>query len=453
MAKINIGYNVSDHDLSLKIGNLRGHYAVQHPQKVLACFSEKDRQILAENFIYSRLRNLSFLRAEDLFFNFSQPFLKDFVDWGIKNDLARISDANKIATDKLVNGFKLSEKRILFNKKSSSQSCLSHWSSNKKKAVLALSFGKDSLLTYGLAREIGLEVLPVFVREMPRVCKVEQNLKHKIIDDFVQKEKVELDFLSDNVDEVYYRQKAKRKFKELDNSNGMLAFCLEALPFVKYHQAKYLLFGNEQNLNDPYINDYGVKAFPSFDQTSIYSQKLNKLLKTFTNNSFSIVSLVEGLYNIAEMKILINRYPHLLQYVMSCDPENNSKEKWCYNCTTCAESFLYTKAMAGNASVIGFNKNFFENKYRYLYPLFHRKSQWFYDKPREIKEGEMLAFLIALKNGEKGDLIAAFKKKFLKEALAKEGYLRRKYFSIHKMPNVPQELQVKLIKIFNQELK
>jgi len=145
----------------------------------------------------------------------------------------------------------------------------------KDKAIISLSFGKDSLLSYGLAKESGLDYRIFFVEESEREKTAEGVWKKKIIKQFCQKERQKVYLVKDNIEKLFFHPKLSGKFKELENINGMLAFALELIPAAYYHRAKYLIFGNEATFNNFFINHDGFKAYPSFDQTSVYTRKEN----------------------------------------------------------------------------------------------------------------------------------------------------------------------------------
>lgn len=447
----NISYQVGKDSLGIKIFN-RSNYKINYPKGVLASLDQEAKQILLENFAYCRLAPLTLTIKNKLTYKNQVPALKKFVDFGVANDLPRFSEEISIRTKELANAYNACKdgKNSFTKTTNQSQKLSAKNPTLKNRVIMSLSFGKDSLLSYGLAKEIGLDCQIAVVDELN---PVEHKLKRLIAKKFSSQEKKPIDFLQDNVDEIFYHKKLDKKIAELENTNGMLTFLLELIPLAFYHRAKYVIFGNERNFDDSFTNKYGVKAYPSFDQTSIYSKTLNRYLNKLTEGQIQIISLVEPIYNIAEMQILYHRYPHLLQYLMSCSPKKGLKEKWCYSCPMCAKAYLYSVAVGGDPKLIGFNRNFFEAKYQELYPLFAKTIKRSYEKPPEVKEEQLLAFLLAYRNGSQGPLIELFKKKFLNQAKKQERKLRKKYFAIYPAKNIPNELKSKVIKIYQQELK
>jgi hypothetical protein len=425
------------------------NFAVKYGQHIFSSLGPRAREILSENFIYSRTAPLGLACAKSLSYQMPEPILREITDYGIKNDLPRIAFANKIKINSLLKKF--SQRQINFSKQDPVGRLVPIQKLSRHKAILAMSFGKDSLLSYGLAKEIGLDCQLAYVNEMEDYYHIENVHKRKIIRDFGREQQEQIEYLEDNLDSIF-QENLKVRLKEFDNSNGMLAFSLELLPLAFYHRAKYLILGNEKNFDD-YWRYQGHKAFPSFDQSSFYARKLNQALSKLTAGNYQTISLVAPLYNLAEIKILFNRYPFLLKYVMSCDLEMTAADRWCHNCPMCANAYLYAAAVGGDPAKIGIKQKLFELKYLRLYPLWDRHQLRAYEMPKQVREEQLLAFLLAYRQGWRGSAIDLFKKKYLAEAKRREKQLRLKFFKIYPMPDAPKEYRAKLFNIYQGELK
>ncbi len=426
-------------------------YGVKYQSKIFSSLSPAQAKILADNFVYARTRQLTFRLDSGLAYDFSKPLMAAFTDYGINTDLGKIADLNKLSTKALLADFK--KAKISFNlaKKSAYLAPLKRSQSNQ--FILAMSFGKDSLLSYGLARELGLNLHLVFVKEMENLNSEEARHKNQIIKEFTKQEKLKLDYLYDNADEIFLAKELSKDIHEFDNTNGMLAFMLELLPLAYYHRAKYVILGNEANFMDSFINHDGHRAYPSFDQSIVYAKKHNQHLARLTKNNLQSVSLVEPIYNLAEMHLLYHCYPDLLKFVMSCSPEKPNSERWCYDCPMCAKAFLYSWAVGGDPKLIKFSKDFFAQEYQGLYPLFAKKITRAYEKPKAVRDEQLLAFLLAYQNGAQGYLIDLFVRDYLSEAKKRAKSLRAKFFGIHPSTTIPTEFKTKLLNIYKQELK
>ncbi len=446
---INVNYQMSEGGFS--IGILGKTYSVQYPEQIWSSHSVNFKKILVENFIYCRVKSLS-LKFDRLFkYQITKPIVQDLVNYGIKQDLPRLAWLTKMKIQDLVEIFERNINQEVFEDYESNYSSFNR-ANSKDKAILALSFGKDSLLSYGLAKELELNFHLVYVKEMVALNQPEESFKQAILDEFCQNEKVKIEFLSDDIDEISLTHNGDREIEDLENTNGMLAFTLELMPVAYYHGANYLIFGNEANFSD-FFADNEFKIYPSFDQSVIYAAKTNQLLDRLTGGSFRVASLVEPIYNLVEMAILVNRYPKLLQYLMSCSPGEGDPDKWCYNCPMCAKAFLYLVAVGGKREQIGFNQDFFSLRYKKLYPLFNDQIERAYEKPPAVRDEQLLAFLLAYRRGVKGELIELFASQYLESALAREAELKNKFLSIHELVTMPSFLRPKLIRIYQEEIK
>ncbi len=450
--KLRFSYRLSANGFKVKV--FKGaDFAVKFPEIIFKQLPQAVKRFVIDNFIYSRTRALNLLDWQ-LTYQFGRPAWQNFIDFGLKKIIPCLGEINKLNVNKILNKFPLAEAagNLVFNGQKQADR-LTSFKSLPNRAVLALSFGKDSVLSYGLAKELGLKLLLATVNEMAGASGDEWKIKSRIIKEFSAEQHEQVHLFSDNVDELYYHPKINCHLSEVNNTNSLLAYALEFLPFVYHHQAAYLIFGNEQNLNDFYFNKAGYKYYPSFDQSSEYTAKENRLWAKASQNKFRVISLVEPLYNLGECRVLYHRYPHLLKYVMSCEPDKGSSERWCYHCPMCAKAFLYSAAVGGDPKQIAFNRDFFAKKYSELYPLFATKPLRHYERPPQVKEEQLLSFLLCYRQGLKGYLIDLFKKRYLAEAVKKEKSFRKRYFGIHPAVNLPTELKNKILGIYRSELK
>jgi 7-cyano-7-deazaguanine synthase in queuosine biosynthesis len=447
-----ISYKINGNNFRIKVSE-GSEYLVNYPAGILPNLERRAKEILLDNFIYTRTFPLILLN-NTLFYKIAEPSLKDFINYGLLKDIPRISDSAKIKTKKLLENFNESKKNgsVIFKKTNQTVKLLPPKETSKKLAILSLSFGKDSLLSYAISKEIGLDVYPTFINDMGKYNPNEFKIKKKIAQLF-SKEQKPVFVLKDETDNLFRSKEMKEKIEELDGTNAMLAFALELTPLAYYLGTKYIIFGSERSLNDYFVNKERYRVYPSYDQSSTYMKMENQYFKKLTDGNIQILSLIEPIYNIAEIKILYHRYPYLLKYVMSCSSKKLSNEKWCYQCPTCAKVFLYSVAVGGDPKKMGIKKNLFEMKYKNLYPVFTSENERVYEKPPRVKEEESLAFLLATRNGQNGELIDLFKQKYLKGVEKKEKELRERYFGIHPSQTLPPELKNKVVKIYKEELK
>jgi hypothetical protein len=227
-----------------------------------------------------------------------------------------------------------------------------------------------------------------------------------------------------------------------------------SLPISHAFQAKYILLGNERNMDYRFKNKDGIETTPSHDQTKEIMKEQNFMVNTLTGKKMSVVSLVKPLTTLAIEKILMGRYPDFAKYVMSCPGLDAAprESRWCHKCSTCFKVYLYALAFGHNPKDFGFKNNMMSKNMIEYSSVFDGEKLDNYDKASDVRDEELLAFYLAYKNGAKGYLIDLFKKNYLKEAKKREGELISKHLNIHDKSSIPKELQRKLFSIFKEEL-
>lgn len=421
-------------------------YSVEYSKNIWEEFQNK--RLLINNLIYARTASLRMFSSK-LEYDTSYPFFKEFLDKGVIRDIPRIADTIGVNTRKLVCDFNKSA--VNFKDTKLQNSIISGNESDSGSIVIGMSFGKDSLLSYGLAKEIGLDVEPVFFGDMAGYNLSEYYHKLRLMQKFVKKFNKKVHFIADNTDDIFYYNKLGNDISTLDQTNAMFLFALQLLPIAMNRQSKYIVFGNEQSLNDFHVNDENYKAYPSYDQSTDYTVKLNKKLDHFTSKNNQVMSLIEPLYNVAEIKILSHRYPKLLPFLMSCS-STGSNIMWCSDCPMCAKFYLYSTAAGLKMDSFRFREDMLNIKFWKLYPLFNPNPNRVYEKPKSVRDEQLFAFYLAHKRGAKGGLIELFKKRFLNEAKEREDELYNKFFGIHESKTIPLNLLKKVKSIYKEEL-
>ncbi|MBW2978229.1 hypothetical protein KY331_05265 [Candidatus Woesearchaeota archaeon] len=321
----------------------------------------------------------------------------------------------------------------------------------EEKAVIPISFGKDSLLTLGVCKEIGLEPNCFYVNDT--VSPTENRIKIKAGKKIAEKEGIRFDVVLNEVEnlndfEFWNKGESCVGYGHLITSFGFLA-----LPLCASYKAKYIMMGNEGDLNEQFRNKDGFWTYASYDQTIHGTRNLSRLIEKATRKKVFVKSVIEPLSDIAIMKILHNRYKKLGKFQISCACLDAVDEpRWCYRCTSCAFLFTVAKGVGVDPRELGFKRNMFDKKFLRYHLLFSDKEADRYDKGKEIEEQDMFAFYLAYKNGAKGYLMNLFKKRFLKEAKSKEDKLYKKYFKIGKFVNYPKQKE-EILSIYREELK
>ncbi|MBI2129879.1 hypothetical protein HYU07_06635 [Candidatus Woesearchaeota archaeon] len=428
--------------------NANKGYKVTYPENIWTGLKLKTKQSIIGNLAYAKLASYSAFLKDEFAFNSALPRLKSFFDECAIKDFPRFAHEDNLSVREMIENFKNAEFR--FN--SDEASIPEEDADTEDGAVLGMSFGKDSLLSYAVAREIKLPVKLVFVRDCGKV-----ELKHKlsIMGKFKKKFNEDVSILRDNTDNIACDKSLNTINSEgIYGSNAMNGYMLMLLPFAYGFGHNTVLFGNEHNLNDYFIDEQGFKCYPSYEQSSECIEGQNNALMQFTGKKIGVASLINPLYCLSEYKILYKRYPRLAELQMSCphDPYENQENKWCYKCSTCARTFLYTSAVGGDIKSISFNKNFFGKEYGNLYVLFNKAIKRIYEKPEAVRDEQLFAFYLASKRGSNTYLVEKFKKEFIDEAKEREDELYKKFFGVHPSPAIPNKLKAEVISIYKEEL-
>ncbi len=424
-------------------------YSIIYPsEKIWGSLKENTRLCLMDNITYAKMAPYAAIMNERIDLGTRKPLLKGFIDECIRKDLPRFAFQDEVRTGELRANLKAS--KMGFAKGAPIIP------SEKKRysdgALLALSFGKESLLSYSVMKEIGIPLRTVFIED---TWDIELFHKKALMGRFEKEFGEKVEILVDEFDNSCKDPLMRRiKSHGVYGSGAMNSYMLMLIPFIYHHQVNSIVFGNEQNFNNPFTNKEGEKCYPSYDQSGEWMLQQNKMLSKMTGGKARLISYVEPLYSIGEMKILLNRYPNAAKYMMSCAHEysETSKSKWCNRCSDCATSFLYTVAFGHKPKELGFKENLLTKGLRKEFKLFRKKQGNPYNNAPDLRDSQLLGFYLAYKNKAKGYLIDEFKKKFLKEAIAREDELIKKYLGVHKALTIPSKHKQDVISIYREEL-
>lgn len=423
---------------------------VKYPDGIWSSLKKETGEIIAENAAYLKVSPYAIFFDEEFYFDFSRPYLSDLGDKGMIIDMPRIAAEDKISAKQLIEKFK--SRRTRFKDNDAKRISETEDIEKSDSALIAMSFGKDSLLSYGVAKEIGLDPKLVMVQDF---WDIEAKHKMGLIKRFEKEFKEHITIMYDQMDDLSSSRKLNKDGSEgIVNANAMNAYMTMLLPVAMHARARYIVFGNEQSLNDYFIDDEGLKVYPSYDQSSQWMQEQNRFLKGFTGDRMQVASLIEPLHNIAEVRILFERYPEIARYQMSCAlmDAKGTKERWCYKCPMCARTFIYLTAAGVDPKAVSFNRNFLEKRYKNMYPLFNKGIKSLYEKPQAVRDEQLLAFYLSSRKGAKGYLMGYFKKNFLDEAKEREDELFKRFFGIHNSLSIQGKIKNMAASIYKEEL-
>lgn len=447
MEKIHIYRKIKKNIIEIKVK--KKIFKIKYPSSIWEKFPVSLHQIFADSLTYISTWHLSLINKKPVVYHISYPLIEPIFFKILTYTIPmNIFENINLKTSELLKNFYNSNFLTEFKSLNFFYSGKKVKRQLKNHAILLFSFGKDSLLTYGLLDELGVKVIPVFMREPYSIF--ENRHKRKLANKFFEKFNIEIDFFPLSIGRL---RETRGLYWGWDIILSQYAFVL--LPYFFYHQAKYLFFGNEQSCNFYLKDKEGYLINPVYEQSVAAMQLLQSIPKLFFISTH-IGSLVEPIHEIFITYILHRRYPELGRFQMSCFSEEKEAKnrRWCGVCEKCARLYIFFKALGISPERVGFyNNDMLSKKKISLYPLFSNGVDSTYGGSGLGKDEQLLAFYLAYKRGVKGYLINQFKKLFLKEAEKKKEKLIKEYFGIHSSISLPSTLRRKTLKIFSDEQK
>lgn len=330
-------------------------------------------------------------------------------------------------------------------------------------SINTLTFGKESLLSFGLAKETGMNPVSVMVMEPDcdvmyrgqRITTFQNKHKYELISRFEKEFDLHVYCIDSNLNDIPDYTLWDFDPTDLGWSAQLTQYIFLLLPFNYKFKQKYIVYGNEYSCNSYYYNKEGFKCHPVYDQTSDWMSQVNSMLQNVTGGGMQAISLVQPLHEIAVTKVLYQRYPHLAKYQMSCHCNNEGAKdnRWCGACSKCARCFTFMKALGFDPATVGL-KDMFNLKSKPHFSIFSQsKDMCGYDSAGLGRDEQIFAFHLAAKRGATGELIDLFKKEFGEEAEKREEEFRNEFFKLQRPANIPASLWKKLKPIYEEELK
>ncbi|MCS7135341.1 MAG: hypothetical protein NZ893_02795 [Candidatus Aenigmarchaeota archaeon] len=427
------------------------NYDIKYPKNIWKKLSDENKLFLLDNISFLTTLHLPlFFDEESISYNTNEPLLKSFFRDIVMGDIPNFCSIEGKNTNEILRQFYNIE--YYFN---DIDARLPNFNYDFFGDVLInFTFGKESLLTFGVCKEIGLktELVYFYVNE----GETETRLKKILAKNFSKNFKQRFFMVKNSVEYLNIAEfiGAKQNFN-WGYSNQLTEYTLASLPINVETGCRFILFGNEKSCNSYFFNNDGYKAYPVFDQSIKWMLMANNILKIISKGKISTFSIVEPLNEIAIMKILHKRYPDIAKYQFSCFPDNiNYNGRWCHACTKCARIFLFFKAIGVDPKTVGFEKDLFKKEFLNNFSLFNGKTNnsLVYDYSGLGRDEQLFAFYLAYRNGQKGRAIEIFKKNYLKEAKQREDELFKEFFGVFNPVTIPKEIKNNVISIFKEEL-
>ncbi len=246
-------------------------------------------------------------------------------------------------------------------------------------AILS-SGGKESLLTYGLMKEIGSKVIPIYINESGGHWRTA---------------KTAYDYMANNdpnntrawttVDRFY--REMNRKVSALNEKALKMwsdtypiqlfifpVYIFTILPYIRSLKISYVMKGDE--FDDPrnMKPEYGIRHFYGiYDQTMEFDKRITEYFRIKEFNTV-FFSAVRGISGYVEERILFNRYPELAALQRSCHSchYENSSIVPCGKCSKCNGVLLFLLANSIDPKIIkykdedieDFKNNYSQRLYR-----------------------------------------------------------------------------------------
>lgn len=444
-----VSSQISDSGVIVRINNKQIH--LHYPPSIWVRFPKMHKKIFAQNLTYAMTFQLPFLYTtlKRMFYNMPIPLSEPFLFKGLSlalpsSAIMQTQKEKRITSDYLRRLFEIEyvysgHKTQIppYNRKSLSDH-----------AIMPFTFGKDSLLTYALAREFGIKVHPVYISEPYQTY--EEHVKKELSEPFRKEFHIQIGFLKNSLG----------VFREPEGWLGwelqLTQYSLMLLPYVYAKKAGYILFSNEQSCDLTSIDDDGFKFNPVFEQSHAWLLQNSLMTSIVGGNSLQIGSLLEPIHDLGILRILHHRYPEIGKYQTSCDMPNKPKGegRWCENCTKCGRIYIMLLALGINPKSVGFKHDLLKNKYHHLYTVFSQDKikDSGYDQSEAGKNEQILSFYMAYQLNIQGPVMKTFVRHFLTYARKHERILKQIFFGIHSTKTVPPALRPKLLRIYRQEL-
>ena len=444
-----ISINCTKKDFGLRVECERKEYFLKYPKQIWQKYPEKD--VLTDNLTHLLTINIPVVskKVDTIQYNTSLPLFKPYFKKMVLNGIPHAVEDYKEKTQEALKRFKKAKYKFKDNKIKHPKSKIN----TEEKALISLSCGKDSLLTLAVAQELNLKPTGVYINDT--LTPIENKAKLELMKKVTKKFKIKTYIVTNQIEQLVDYETWNEGETMLCYTHMMTGFCFIAIPFIHYYKTKYLILGNEQDMDFTFTNKDGFLTYPSYDQSTQWTANQNNMINKMTSNSTSVFSLIRPLTNLAIIKTLHTRYKQYGKYEFSCDCLNESNQKrWCSECNKCARLFIIMKAFGINPKTLKFPYNLLQKKYKKYFVIFNKNGPEIdcYEKSIEAFDQQLLAFYLAYRNKARGYLIDLFKKKYLKQAKQREDELINKFLKVYKAPEIPRKLRKDLYSIYKEEL-
>jgi len=434
----------------LEIGFRGSKYVLQYPDGIWKEYPQSARDVLFDNLVYAETIHLPLThRRKEIRYDISPPYFQPYFYQNMVMDLPSCADVDGTKTSELLKEFM--EIRTTF--RDQEIKFPNHVEETRENSsVVSISFGKDSLLTWAVCRELGLN---------PQTCYIVEPLltyeeKHKTVlaEKFNNEFGVKLNKIVHTAGHLRDGIRLGVGKTEIGWGLQSTEYALIILPVAHKFQARYILFGNEQSCAEYYHDREGYICYPAYDQSHIWTKQIDSMTRQLTGGEVRTMSVIEPLNDIAVVYILYKRYPEVAKYHMSCfvDTEAGRDKRWCLDCAVCSKMYLLIAASGFDPKAVGLTRNMLTEECKDYFSLFGGSSVHTYALTGRGRDEQLFGFYLAWKNGDRSDLVREFETRFLGEAKGREDELYKTFFGLHESITMPAHINREAMSIYKEVL-
>ncbi len=235
------------------------------------------------------------------------------------------------------------------------------WNTRRMRHAVLSSGGKDSLLTFGLLRELGQEVHPIFINESGRHWFTALNAYRYFAANIRHTARVWT-----NSDRLFSWMLKHLPFVRKDSSRirsdqypirlwTVAVFLLGALPILRKRGIGRLLIGDEFDTSQR-LSHRGITHYDGlYDQSRFCDNSLTRYFHT-KGWAVSQFSILRPLSELLIEKTLVERYPELQRLQMSCHATHKEGNRVhpCGRCEKCRRIVGMLVALGADPSECGY---------------------------------------------------------------------------------------------------
>ncbi len=243
-----------------------------------------------------------------------------------------------------------------------------HWFTREDRHAIMSSGGKDSLLSFGLLRELGCEVHPVFINESGRHWFTALNAYRHLSRTVPETTRVWT-----NADRLYswmlrHFPFIRRDFFAIRSDEypvrlwTVAVFIFGALPILRKRRIGRLVIGDEYDTTRR-LSSRGITHYDGlYDQSRYFD---NAMTRYYRRKGWGLVqfSILRHLSELLIEKTLVERYPDIQHHQMSCHAAHTRGNRVypCGRCEKCRRIVGMLMAIGADPSHCGYTREHVEN--------------------------------------------------------------------------------------------